>query len=89
MSFTGSTTEAENGSIIFNPLGDLFDSAFVFNPVTFNGPTWTVSTACIYVEIAMKSQQEPVTNYFFVKTYTLKASVHVTAARVVIEEDAH
>ena len=35
--------EADNGSIIFNSAGDLFEGANVFNPLTDNGPTWTVS----------------------------------------------
>ena len=35
--------EAENGSIIFNPNGELHDKAFITNPLTYIGISWGVS----------------------------------------------
>ena len=43
VAITGPVSEAEDGSILFNATGNLFEGANVFNPITKTGPTWTVS----------------------------------------------
>ena len=70
--YTGSTTEAENGSIIFNPLGDLFDGAYVFSPIAYNGPFWMVSICRNCYEIPAGARHDN-----FLSKQTLSKHVYI------------